>query len=364
MSDKVVGAVKVGAESTELRDFAFPQIPDDCGLLRVESCGVGGSDPEQYRRLSRFPCIMGHEIVGTIDRLGADAARRWRLRPGDRIALQEYLPCWRCKWCMQGDFRLCVEVDFFVVKDPLRYGMGELTVPPSLWGGYGQYVFLPPNAVMHRLPAGLSARLATLAIPFGNGVQWACLDGGAGAGKTVLVFGPGQQGLGCVLAAKAGGAYQVILAGRTRDRERLELATRLGADSVIDVDQQDLRAAVMELTGGQGVDVVVDTTGDLSGEIVSHAVAVAAKGAYLSLNGLEQRVAIGDIKKKYLTVRAPRGHSYPAIELALRYIASHRWPLEEVCSHDFALADTHKAILATAGREIDGAVHVTVDPWR
>ena len=364
MSTRVIGAVKVGAECTELREFPFPDIPEDCGLLRVESCGVGGSDPEQYRRLSRFPCIMGHEIVGTIDRLGARAAARWHLNPGDRVALEEYLPCGRCKWCMQGDFRLCMEVDFFVVKNPLRYGMGELTVPPALWGGYAQYVFLPPNAVMHRLPEGLGARLATLAIPFGNGVQWACMDGGAGQGKTVLVFGPGQQGLGCVLAAKASGAFHVILAGKTRDRERLELARRLGADSVIDVDRQELRGAVMEITRGHGVDVVVDTTGDPTGEIVAHSTAVAAKGAYLSLNGLDQTVPIGEIKKKYLTVRAPRGHSYSAIELAIRYIASGRWPLEEICSHDFALADTHAAILATAGREIDGAVHVTVDPWR
>jgi threonine dehydrogenase-like Zn-dependent dehydrogenase len=360
----VVAAVKSGPETTELREFPLPELPDDGGLLRVEACGVGGSDPEQYRRATRFPCIMGHEIVGTIERLGPKAAARWRLKPGDRVALEEYLPCWRCKWCMQGDFRLCMEVDFFVVKDPLRYGMGELTIPPSLWGGYGQYVYLPPNAVMHRLPQDLSPRLATLAIPFGNGVQWACMDGGAGPGKTVLVFGPGQQGLGCVLAAKAGGAFHVILAGMTRDRERLALAKRLGADSTIDIEQQDLRATVMELTGGYGVDVVVDTTGDPTGDIAAHAIALAAKGAYLSLNGLSQTVSVGDIKKKYLTVRAPRGHSFGSIELALRYIASHRWPLDEVCSHDFALADTHTAILATAGREVRDAIHVTVDPWR
>jgi threonine dehydrogenase-like Zn-dependent dehydrogenase len=364
MATMVKAAVKIAPEQTELRDFPLPAIPDDGGLLRVESCGVGGSDPEQYRRATRFPCIMGHEIVGTVEQLGSKAATRWRLKPGDRVALQEYLPCWRCKWCLQGDFRLCMEVDFFVVKDPLRYGMGELSLSPSLWGGYSQYVYLPPNAVLHRLPPDLPARLATLAIPFGNGVQWACTDGGAGPGKNVLIFGPGQQGLGCVLAARAGGAFQVILVGMTRDQQRLDLARRLGADHCINVDQQDLRSTVMELTRGQGVDVVVDTTGDPQGEIAAHAIAVAAKGATLSLNGLAQSVPIGAIKKGYFTVRAPRGRSYSAMELALRYIASGRWPLEEVCSHDFGLGQTHTAILATAGREVAGAIHVTVDPWR
>jgi threonine dehydrogenase-like Zn-dependent dehydrogenase len=112
------------------------------------------------------------------------------------------------------------------------------------------------------------------------------------------------------------------------------------------------------------VDVVVDTTGDPDGSIVTQAIALAAKGAYLSLNGLQQQVPIGEIKKRYLTVRAPRGRSYAAVELALRYIASGKYPLDEVCSHTFGLAQTHEAILATAGRGVEGAVHVCVDPWK
>ncbi len=120
----------------------------------------------------------------------------------------------------------------------------------------------------------------------------------------------------------------------------------------------------MDATQGKGVDVVVDTTGDPSGEVARAAVALAAKGAYLNLNGLDQSIAIGDIKKWYLTVRAPRGHSYRAVEMALQYLATTRYPVADVCSHDFALSETHRAILATAGREVQDAIHVTVDPWR
>src|SRR5262249_53584275 len=152
---------------------------------------------------------------------------------------------------LRGDFRLCMEADFFNVKDRFRtprFGMSTSAAPPHLWGGYAQYLYMPANTVMHRVPAGLAAPLATLAIPFGNGVQWAWLDGGAGPGKTVLVFGPGQQGLGCVLAANAGGAATVILAGMTRDRARLDLALDLGADVAIDVEGQDLKQRVMQIT--------------------------------------------------------------------------------------------------------------------
>lgn len=366
MTAAVQAAVKIGVERTELQQFERPAIGADDGLLRVEVCGVGGSDPEMYRRATRIPAIMGHEIVGTVDEIGLAAAARWGLRPGDRIAVQEYLPCWHCRWCLQGDFRLCVECDFFTKHehDPLRYGTSTCTIPPHLWGGYAQMVYLAPNAVVHKVPANMSAELATLAIPFGNGFQWAVYDGGTQPGSTVLVIGPGQQGLGCVFAAKIAGATTVIVAGHTRDRSRLDLALRIGADVAVDSETEDLRERVMHVTGGAGVDVVVDTTGDRTGSVAADALALAAKGAFLSLNGLEQQVPLGEIKRKYLTVRAPRGHSYRSIETALHALATSPLPVAELCSHSYGLGEVHDAIHATAAIDIPDAIHVTVHPWR
>jgi threonine dehydrogenase-like Zn-dependent dehydrogenase len=367
LANKVRAAVKVGVENTEIRIFDRPVIGPDDGLLRVEASGVGGSDPETYRKPDSAPCIMGHENVGTVDELGDAAAKRWGLKVGDRIALHEYLPCWNCHWCRQGDQRLCMEADFFNVKDrfnTLRYGTCNAEHAPHLWGGNAEFMYLAPNAVIHKIPLDMPARHATLAVPLGNGVQWAVLDGGAGLGKTVLIYGPGQQGLGCALAAKAAGAAKVIICGMTRDQSRLDLAPKLGADIAVNVEEQNLDKIVMRETGGRGVDVVVDTTGDPTGEIVTQAIALSAKGAWLSLNGLKHSVPIGEIKKRYLTVRAPRGHSYRSVELALQLIGSGRWPIDLLCSHDFGLEHVHDAIMATAGRGIEGAVHVTVSPWK
>lgn len=367
MNATVRAAVKTDIETTQIREFALPRIGDDDGILSVEASGVGGSDPEMYRRANTAPCIMGHENVGTVHQLGGKAAKRWGLKVGDRIALHEYLPCWHCHWCRQGDFRLCMEADFFNVADQfntLRYGTCNAEIAPHLWGGYAEFMYLAPNAVIHKIPQSMDARHATLAVPLGNGVQWAVRDGGAGMGKSVLVFGPGQQGLGCTLAAKVAGASTVILAGMTRDRSRLDLSLELGADIAVDVEQQDLAKVVMAATGGRGVDVVVDTTGDPDGSIAAQAIELSAKGAWLSLNGLRQSVPIGEIKKRYLTVRAPRGHSYQAVESALDIIASGRWPIDKLCSHDFGLEQVHEAILATAGRGVPGAIHVTVSPKR
>lgn len=367
MAGAVLAAVKVDVCQTELRSYERPFIRPDAALLRVEACGVGGSDPELYRWPGHAPVIMGHEAVGTIEEIGDLARERWGVGPGERVALEEYLPCWHCAWCRQGDFRLCETADFFLVKDRFktpRFGMSDCRVPPHLWGGYAQYMYLPFNSVVHRLPQDMPADLATLAIPFGNGFQWAVLDGGAGPGKSVAVFGPGQQGLGAVFAAKCAGAVRVILIGHTRDRARLDIGLGLGADWVIDAQAESVPDRIRELTHGRGVDVVVDTTGDPLGEVATTAIAIAAKGATLNLNGLSQQVKVDDIKRHFLAVRAPRGHSYRSIELALSYAQARASLLAPVCTHTFGLAEVDLAIKATAGREIDHAVHVVVDPWK
>ena len=366
MATKVRAAVKIDVDTMEIREFDRPKIEADAALMRVESAGVGGSDPETFRKPNYAPVIIGHENVGRIEEIGETAAKRWGVKVGDLVALHEYLPCWHCEWCLKGNFGLCMVSDFFNVKDRLsspRFGTTDCSVPPHLFGGFAEYMYMPWNSVVHKVPDGLSAHLATLAIPFGNGVQWAVMDGGTAPGKTVLVFGPGQQGLGCVMAAREAGALTVILAGLTRDEKRLEIGKTLGADITVDVEQEDLTERVMEATRGRGVDVVVDTTGDPTGVVAKTAVAVAAKGAYLNLNGLKQSIDIGQIKKKYLTVRAPRGHSYAAVELALRMVTSGRYPVESVCSHSFGLDEAARAIHATAGKEGPHAIHVTVDPW-
>ena len=296
--------------------------------------------------------------------MGPIAQQQWKVKIGERIALEEYLPCRQCNACLKGNYRLCADSDFFGGARPRRIGTIDCSEPPHLSGAYAQYMHLPWNIVIHRIPQDLPAHIATLAVPFGNGVQWACFDGPAGPGKTVLVIGPGQQGLGCVLGAKMAGADRVILSGLNRDRSRLAIAPRLGADDVIHAEEEDLVERVQQITKGAGVDVVVDTTGDPDGKLLEQYLQVAAKEAYLSVNCFDKAVPVSEIKRKCLTVRSPRGRTYHAVERALQYITSGRFPLDEVCSHRFALADVDLAIKATAGREIEGCIHAVVEPWR
>ena len=89
--------------------------------------------------------ILSHEIVGRIARLGSQAARKWPFKEGDRVALEEYMPCGACEVCRTEDYRFCLQTDPSASQQPLFYGTTPVDVPPSLWGGYSQYLYLHPN---------------------------------------------------------------------------------------------------------------------------------------------------------------------------------------------------------------------------
>jgi len=349
--------------TTEIREFPFPEIPADAGLLRIEAAGVCGTDWHNYPS-NRPARIMGHENVGRIHQLGAIATERWGLKEGDRVALEEYLPCGHCDLCRSGEFRLCEQTE---ARRPgaLRYGTTPISVSPGLWGGYSQFQYLHPNSVFHRVPEDVPAELAALCLPLGNGIQWTYLDGGIGPGQTILIQGPGQQGLACVVAAKAAGADCVIISGLLRDQARLEVAKALGADHAINVEQEDLENRVRSITTDRGVDVSVDTAG--GSQTLAAAIRLTRKGGSVLFAAVPSahlhEFPVSDLLAGRLILRPCRGHSFAAVELALRYIASGRFPLHLMATHRFGLSEVDLAIRSVGGCGAPGAIHVTVMPW-
>src|SRR6476646_7737032 len=101
--------VQTGARQLELRELPIPEADDDGAVLRVEACGICGSDAEQYAGVLpvRFPLIPGHEPLGVIARIGDRAAKRWRVDVGDRVAVEAPIPCGHCRSCRAGSYQLC-----------------------------------------------------------------------------------------------------------------------------------------------------------------------------------------------------------------------------------------------------------------
>ena len=107
---KIRAAVQVGPERLEIREFERPKIGPDEGILRVQACGICGTDLEQYSgraRLASYPFIPGHEPVGIIDEIGEPAAERWGVQAGDRVAVEPLVACGSCKPCASGARTLC-----------------------------------------------------------------------------------------------------------------------------------------------------------------------------------------------------------------------------------------------------------------
>lgn len=368
MAEQVLAAVRTGPGKTEVRDFPMPDVPDDGALLKVEVAGICGTDVKMYAKPPfDDPVIMGHENIGVIDRVGSEFAERQGVRQGDRVFVEHYVPCRRCEWCHLGEYRHCEGTDWRTNPDARRYGYTSSDHPYRLWGGFAQYLYLPWNAVVHRVPDSVSAELAGIVTPLSNGIEWALFDAGVGYHSTVLIQGPGQQGLSQVVACKQAGAALIVVTGTSRDRARMELAKSLGADLTIDVEHEDPLDRIRQATGGEGVDVVLDcTAGAGTAPVLLGIDALKRRGGTLLIQGELKTFPdfpVKQLTEKAVTIKSARGHSYRACELALAQLASDRFPLDRLTTHTFGLHDVDRAVRAVGGDE-DGVIHVSLLPWK
>ena len=261
MAEKVLAAVRTAPSRTEIREYPMPDVPADAALMKMEVAGICGTDVKLYAHPPNDkPTIMGHENIGFIAKAGREFTQRKGFKEGDLVFVEHYVSCGKCEWCHAGQYRHCENTNWRTNPDAIRYGYTSDEKPPHLWGGFAQYVYLPWNAVVHHVPKGVTPELAGLVTPMANGVEWSLFDGGVGYDSTVLIQGPGQQGLSQTVICKQAGASLIIVTGTSKDAARLKVAKELGADYVIDVQKEDPLARIMEITGGKGVDVSLDCT--------------------------------------------------------------------------------------------------------
>lgn len=363
-TSSVQAAVMVGPWKSELRSFAYPRIDALGGVVRVEASGVCGADIHYYSESGVSPRILGHEIVGTVEDLGDVSAEAWGLERGDRVVLEEYLPCGYCRFCRSSEFRLCLGSDPSQPGPVMRYGSTSVDMSPSLWGGYSEHMYLHPRSVLHKAPLDVPATALALTLPVANGFEWTCREGGVEPGQAVVIIGPGQQGLSCVVAAKEAGATTIISIGRSHDDLRLRAAERLGATHVLRSDLEDIVQSVLDLTGGEGADLVIDAAAG-SNETVLPALSMLRKrGRFILPTGNDAPVSIpmGLVQEKYLTIKGVRGHSWEAVEWAIRLIERDSERFLPLSTHTFGLAEVDTAIRTLAGKTAEQSIHVTVVP--
>jgi alcohol dehydrogenase len=341
------------------REFPVPPLGDDDALVRVAACGLCGTDHEQYTgELSGgFAFVPGHETIGTIEAIGAGAARRWGVAAGDRVAVEVFQSCRACPACRAGEYRRC---EHHGLAD--MYGFIPVEREPGLWGGYAEYQYLAPDSMVLPVPADLDPVVATLFNPLGAGIRWGVTVPGTGPGDVVAVLGPGIRGLCAAAAAKEAGAAFVMMTGLgARDADRLALAPKFGADLAVDVGVDDPVAALQKATGGLA-DVVLDVTA-LAPAAFAQAIALARPAGTVVVAGT-RGFGVGapgfspdTVVFKELRVLGALGVDVTAYRAALDLLAAGRYPFVDLPRRCVALDDAED-LLATMAGERDGALPV------
>ncbi|MDD8012841.1 MAG: L-threonine 3-dehydrogenase, partial [Acidobacteriota bacterium] len=269
----------------EMRDVPIPTIKSSEVLIRVSKRAICGTDLHIYKwdewsqnRL-KPPVTTGHEFYGEIVEAGADV-RHYQV--GDIVTAEMHVVCNQCFQCRTGNAHLCEHVVILGVD-------GD--------GCFADFIAVPESNLW-RVPAGIDPEFAAIYDPFGNAVH--TVMAGATVGKSFLILGGGPIGIAAIPVCKAAGASLVLVSEVMPFRQ--ELARKMGADRVIDPVKENVEEVVRGLTGGQGVDVVLEMSG--------HPAAIAQGFRSIRKNG---RYSLLGIPAKPLSLDLAKDIIFPGV---------------------------------------------------
>lgn len=253
----------------EMVDVPMPRPGRAEVLVRVEACGICGSDVHGYdgtsgRRIP--PIIMGHEAAGTVAAVGPAVSGA---REGDRVTFDSTIYCGECEFCRRGEMNLCENRQVLGVSTP------EYRRP----GAFAEYVVVP-DRILHRLPEQIAFPEAAMVEPLAVAVHAVTISEIPENGSA-LVIGAGMIGLLVLQALREAGCLQIYVADI--DDSRLELAKKLGAAYTINAKTTDAVLEVRRLTSGAGVDGALEAVG--STPTVKAAIESVRKGGTVTLIG-------------------------------------------------------------------------------
>lgn len=353
MSHKGLVAVFTGIRKPfEIREFPVPDPEPEAILVKIRSANVCGSDLHAWRgeyditlgQEEPFCLSMGHEMAGEISKLGSAITHDALGQPvqeGDRIAYQYFVPCGKCRGCLQKKTPRCTV--------GMRYRF-----PPTEWphfnAAYGQYFYLRPGQTFFKVPDNVPDDLAGSA----NCALSQVIDGldrtAVGIGDTVVIQGAGGLGIYSVAVAREKGVSQIIVIDG--NQSRLALAKEFGADVTIDLNEFQTAEArvdlVKELTGGEGADVVMELVGYAS--IFPEGIDMLCQGGvYLEIGNINQKLEVTFNPAKLVhggkTVLGLMWYKSECLQKALAFLSSRqeKYPFHKIMSHRYPLTEINRA---------------------
>ncbi|MFL6056606.1 MAG: zinc-binding dehydrogenase [Actinoallomurus sp.] len=342
--DAMRAAVLFGPGDLRVVDRPVPEPGAEEVLVRVAMCGTCGTDLKILD--GHFPqtppygeYIPGHEWTGTVVATGSTVDE---LAPGDRVCIEAHHGCGRCGNCLTGRYTACLNYG-----DPAK---GHRATGMTANGGFAEYAVHHVSALYH-LPPHVTAEDAVLITTAGTGLYGLDTAGAYIVGQTVVVFGPGPVGLMTAQVCKRMGAAQVILVG-TRE-SRLKLGRELGVDHTVNATEVDPVQAVLDRTGGVGVDLAVEASGGI--DVPQQCSRVTKRGGkilFLAFYSEPVRLDLSAVIRKDITMYTSRGEGGDNVRRAVALAAAGMIRAKELVTHRFRLEDITEAFRVL--RERDG----------
>jgi len=292
----------------------------------------------------------GHEYMGTVVALGPGVDE---YSIGDRITVEIHAGCGQCKRCREGMYTSCHNYG----KNYGNVDKGHRANGFTTDGGFCEYAVNNINTLSH-ISNNISDAEATLVVTAGTSMYGFTELGGLVAGDSVVVIGPGAIGLLGVAVAKALGAKPVILTG-TRDN-RLEIGTRLGADHVINVRNEDAVAKIKEYTDDIGADFVLECSG--ASNALNEAGQMVNRGGKICLAAFPHEDVPVDVKHlvaNNIYVFGIRGEGKSGTHRAAALMEQKRFDATLIHTHTFDMSDLPEAIRYAKDR-VEDAIKVVV----
>lgn len=226
----------------------MPEPKDDEVLLKVEYVGICGSDIHGFESGPFIPpkdpnqkIGLGHECAGTVVGVGSKVKK---IRVGDRVNIEPGVPCGKCKFCLEGRYNICPDVDFMATQ-------------PNYRGALTNYL-THPEALTYKLPDNMDTMEGALVEPAAVGMH-AAMEAEVKPGKKIVILGAGCIGLMTLQACRVMGASEIVVVDVIE--KRLNMARQLGAMETINGMKEDTVARAKELLGDWGADIVFETAG-------------------------------------------------------------------------------------------------------
>jgi erythritol/L-threitol dehydrogenase len=325
-----------GPRDYRLEEVAVPEPGPGEALIRVEACGICASDLKCYHGAAKFwgdasrpawaehDVIPGHEFVGTVVALDTEASERWGVSVGDRVLSEQIVPCWKCRYCLRGQYHLCAPHSIYGFK----------RANP---GGMASYMVYDRNALVHKVSNEIPAQHAAFVEPLSCSLH-AVERAGILFEDVVIVAGCGPIGLGMVAGAAAKSAAQVI--ALDLEDHKLDLARACGADLAINIGREDAVAIVKELTDGYGADVYLEGTGHPSA-VVQGLNALRKQGRFIEYSVFKDDVTvdwsiISDDKELDVLGAHLGPRCWPA---AVAMVESGKLPMDRICTHQLPVSE-------------------------